>query len=57
MSMDATDEDWDKLIVAMDACNYESVGYMGPLDDYVVKDSKKNQYVDMFVKVIIIIIT
>lgn len=55
--MDATDEDWDKLIVAMDACNYESVGYMGPLDDYVVKDSKKNQYVDMFVKVIIIIIT
>ena len=33
--MDATDQDWDKLIVAMDACNYESVGYMGPLDDIV----------------------
>jgi hypothetical protein len=25
MSTDATDQDWDKLIVAMAACNYESV--------------------------------
>jgi len=47
MSMDATDEDWDNLIVAMDACNYESVRYMGPLDDYVVNDSKEYQYVNM----------
>jgi len=41
MSMDATDQDWDNLIVAIDACNYESVGYMGPIDDFVLKDSKK----------------
>jgi hypothetical protein len=44
MSMDATDQDWDKLIVAMDAFNY---GYMGPLDEFVVKDSKEYQYVNM----------
>jgi hypothetical protein len=41
MSMDATDHDWDKLIVATDACNYESVGYMGTLDDFVVKKIKE----------------
>jgi hypothetical protein len=41
MSMDATNQDWDKLVIAIDACNYESVGYMCPLDEFVVKDSKK----------------
>jgi hypothetical protein len=46
------DQDWDKLIVAMDACNYEGVVYMGPLDDFVVNDSNKYQYVNILVKVV-----
>jgi len=39
------------LVVAMDACNYESDGYMGPLDGFVVKGSKKYHYVNMLVTV------